>query len=79
MLTCYGNQFNLKRFHDAKKEFEKAITLNDKYARPHANLAFIFYLQENKDKAHYHLERAKILGLNDPSFVRLEKEIFLLK
>lgn len=52
-------------YDGAIADFQKALEIDDKDVAVHFNIACAYSLNENVDKAFYHLDRAVALGFND--------------
>ncbi|MDP6684774.1 MAG: M48 family metalloprotease [Candidatus Marinimicrobia bacterium] len=64
-------------FLRAKKEFEKAISVNPNYALAHFNLANVYLDLDDIPNAQKHLSQAEILGFSDQKCNLVRSSIFI--
>ncbi|HKK75556.1 MAG TPA: NINE protein [Saprospiraceae bacterium] len=57
-------------YDGAIKDFQKALEINERDVATHFNIACAYSLNENTQKAFYHLDRAVDLGFNDFSKIK---------
>ena len=76
-LYFLGNvHFQLKRFPEAARSYEEAIALNPRHANAYNNLAAIFYLAGEPEKALGYLEEAERQGLGDNLNLKLQDLVY---
>lgn len=61
-------QFQMQRFDDSKKSYEKAIKLDKTYSKSYNNLGVIFYLNHKYGRAVKYYKKAIALEPDSPSF-----------
>ncbi len=74
----------IKKFRDydydeAIVDFEKALELDPRDVATHFNLACAYSLNENKDKAFYHLDRAVAMGFDDWNRIKTHDALAYLR